>query len=98
MITEIYLEILALDSLYGVLSWYERCWLHLLSNGKQPGDVSERIVALYMIVKSTEWQIPDRKIGHDRLGQYYENGKWNDDEFYSKNHPEITRLIKQIKK
>ena len=97
MITETNLEILALDSLYGVLSWYERAWLHLVIHGKEKGIPSPRIMALYKVIDSTGWEAPKRKVGHDRLGQYYENGIWNDDEHYHKAHPEITQLIIQIK-
>ncbi len=92
---EIYLEILALDSLYGVLSWYERCWLHMVSIGKESGQPSLRIMSLYKVLVNIEWDAPKRRPGQDRCGQYFEDGKWLEIEHYPKNHPEITNQIRK---
>ncbi len=93
-IQNIYLEILALDSLYGVLSWYERCWLHLESIGKAQGEASHRIKALYTTIDETGWEAPHRRAGQDRCGQYQENGEWKEIEKYPKDHPELTQQLK----
>jgi hypothetical protein len=93
---EIIDDTLALDSFYNYLSWYERCWLHLFRTGKINGSESTRIVNLTNFVYETNWKAPTRKPGQDRLGYYFDNEQWHDMEDYPKNHPEITKQIKNL--
>jgi hypothetical protein len=89
-------DILALDSFYNYLSWYERCWLHLLRMDKVDDYASTRIAALANFVDKSGWSAPQRKPGEDKLGYYFENGKWHDMEDYPKNHPHITEHINKL--
>lgn len=89
-------QVLALDSLYGILSWYDRCWLHLKRIDRISEKTSPRTVALCKVIEQTGWEPPERRPGQDRCGQYKnENGEWLEIEDYARNHPELTELIKQ---
>ncbi|MEI7488346.1 MAG: hypothetical protein WCJ72_13245 [Chryseobacterium sp.] len=89
-------DILALDSFYNYLSWYERCWLHLFRIDKVEGYASPRIASLANFVHETGWKAPSRKPGQDKLGYYFEDEEWHNMDDYPKDHPEITEQIKNL--
>lgn len=97
MNTEYNHEILALDSLYDVLTWYDRCWLHLHRFDKQSGPPSPRILALLKVITDNHWRAPQRRAGQDRCGQYEHYGEWLEITDYAANNPKITEQILKLK-
>jgi predicted ArsR family transcriptional regulator len=98
---------LTIDSIFGVLSWYERTTIHLyLSNKISPEDMPEKVTTLATVVKENKIVPPQMKIGQDRLKYYLQEyrecefldlaNEWLQVEEYLKYHPEITQEIKKI--
>lgn len=93
-----YHEILSIDSIYNVLSWFDRCYLHLCIMNKE-GDMesSEKLQKLAGIVKNQNWKSPETKYGQDRLQYYQQKNEWIELDKYSEAHPELTYKIEQLK-
>ena len=89
--------ILALDSIYGLLTWFDRCYLHLCIVDKE-GDLvpSERVSKLGHWIKNHRWQSPGIRIGDDRLEYYLSGNHRIILEDYPKYHIEITKQLKNI--
>ncbi|SKB63442.1 hypothetical protein SAMN05660477_00388 [Soonwooa buanensis] len=91
------LHTLALDSIIGFLSWYERTSIHLFLNNKiSPDELSENITELATIIMLHNITAPNMKYGHDRLLYYEENNNWMPIENYFANNPEILHKLKEL--
>lgn len=99
---------LTIDSIFGVLSWYERTMIHQYLNNKlSPDDMPEKVTMLAVLVKENEIVPPQMKYGQDRLKYYLQEyrecefldlpNEWLQVEEYLKYHPEITMKIKSLK-
>lgn len=94
----IFHQLLALDSIYRVLSFEDRLYLHRCIAGKiEDGDEgSERIFKLNEIVKKKRWKSPEMKYPEFHPDQLYYRNEKNDLiplEVYPINHPQISELI-----
>lgn len=99
---------LTIDSIFGVLSWYERTTIHQYLNNKlPPDDMPEKVTMLAVLVKESEFVPPQMKYGQDRLKYYLQeyrecefldlSNEWLLVEEYPKYHTEISTKIKIIK-
>ena len=90
-------EILALDGIYRILTWFDRCYLHLCIADKE-GDLqpSEKVSQFGHWVKKTGWQSPGIKFADDRLLYYKTGNGWELIEKYPAAHPQITEQLKQL--
>lgn len=95
---------LTIDSIYGVLTWYERTLIHLYLNNKiPPEDMPEKVTKFTIIIKKLRVAPPQMKYGQDRLKYYLQEYKqcefldlpneWLQVEEYQKYHPELTEKI-----
>ncbi|MCT2563974.1 hypothetical protein [Chryseobacterium herbae] len=98
---------LTIDSIFGVLSWYERTAIHQYLNNKiSPEDMPEKVTVLASVVKENNIVPPQMKYGQDRLKYYLQEyreyefldlpNEWLQIEEYAKYYPELTQKIKEI--
>lgn len=100
------LHALAIDSIYGMLSWYDRATVHQCINEKiLPEEISPKAQALIITVAENKIEAPEMRYMDDRLLYYkqiYTDGKldlkpdWLPIYEYSAYHSEITTIIKNI--
>ena len=99
--------ILAIDSIFGVLSWYDRTALHLFSNQKITSEeLPERVVLLASLIIANNIEAPQMRYGQDRLKYYLQEYKehdcidlqneWLQVEEYKNYHPEFSEKIKKV--
>lgn len=86
---------LALDSIYNVLSWYDRVSLHTYMQGKTL--VTEKATKLLKFVKKTEWYSPKMRYNQNNMLEYYDakTENWLLASQYIKNHPRLTTQIQE---
>ncbi|ROI09767.1 hypothetical protein EGI11_03145 [Chryseobacterium sp. H3056] len=92
-------EVLALDSIYKILTANERILLHR-SQHKNEAEITEKIFKLLKWVEKTGWKSPYMKYPewhHDVLHYEDENGKLLAVETYPRAHQEITEQILKLK-
>lgn len=98
---------LTMDSIFGILSWYERTMIHLYLNNKvSPEDMPEKVTAMAVTIKESGIAPPQMRYGQDRLKYYLQQYKecefldlsneWLQVEEYQKYHPELTIKINQL--
>lgn len=100
------LHALAIDSIYGMLSWYDRATVHQCINEKiSPAEISPKAQTLIVTVAENKIEAPEMRYMDDRLLYYkqiYTDGKldlkpdWLPIYEYSAYHSEITTIIKNI--
>lgn len=86
---------LALDSIYNVLSWYDRVSLHTYMQGKTL--VTENAAKLLKFVKKNEWYSPKMRYNQNNVLEYYDSKaeNWLLASQYSKNYPGLTIQIQE---
>lgn len=91
-------NILQLDSLVNVLSWYERIILHRLISD-QKAETSDKIIELYNWIITENWQSPERNYGQDRVLYFYDvdSETWLPDDHYLKINTQYKPFIYQLK-
>lgn len=90
---------LALDSIYNVLTWYDRVTLHQARLGRFPENLlSERVRMLMAIVVSEDWIEPYTKYPEfDRENLYYGVGSnLKPIAEYKKKNYKLTELILEL--
>ena len=99
MNTETLHEILALDSLIGFLTWFDRAYLQLAKLGKQ-GELepSDRILFLGNWMERTGFTVPRTKYGQERM-LYFQNkyDRWVLADQFLFHHPELAKAINDFK-
>ncbi|WP_086984865.1 hypothetical protein [Elizabethkingia miricola] len=98
------LHALAIDSIYGVLSWYDRATVHQFLNHKiSPEEISPKAHALIVTITENKIEAPEMRYMDDRLLYYkqiYTDEKldlkpeWLSIYEYSVYHSETTAIIK----
>lgn len=92
-------DVLALDSIYNILTWYERIELHQIMNGNLPEEnISENAYKMLVIIIETEWQKPESKYPEyqkDLLHYLSADGIWKPIEEYRSENTELTHLIEK---
>ncbi|WP_308004463.1 hypothetical protein [uncultured Chryseobacterium sp.] len=86
---------LALDSIYNVLSWYDRVSLHYyLQNGSL---LTANAIKLLDIVKKHEWYPPKMRYNQNNLLEYYEpkQESWLHVNQYIANYSKLTTQIQK---
>lgn len=96
-IRNIYLEMLALDSIYNILSWYDRTSIHRILKGEIV-NLEEKPMMLNEYIRMTGWTSPYMKYGQDRLLYFYHENTESDYpiEEYKKMYSHITNDLKYI--
>ncbi|SDE73387.1 hypothetical protein [Riemerella columbipharyngis] len=90
-------EVLALDSIYRLLSLDERITIHRRIKGL-PDELSLRTEKVIFWVSDNNWRASSIRYGDDRLLYYWdERTGWNPIEKYQKNNKKITTELKKIK-
>lgn len=92
-------DLLALDSLYGILNVGERISLHRKALGK-PTTLTPRVKFWLIWLDKMNWEAPSMKYGQDRLA-YYEDSdtlRWILADAYPRLHEDLTIQIKILKK
>ncbi|MFY7843777.1 hypothetical protein [Chryseobacterium gambrini] len=86
---------LALDSIYNVLSWYDRVSLHSYMHGGSL--VTKKATQLLKFVKTHEWYPPKMRYTQNNVLEYYEpkQESWLKIAQYMKNHPKLTVQIQE---
>ncbi|WP_336717155.1 hypothetical protein [Chryseobacterium mucoviscidosis] len=86
---------LALDSIYHVLSWYDRVSLHSYKQGEN--SVTKKATELLKFVKKNEWHPPKMRYAQNNVLEYYEpkQSNWLKIAEYMKNHPKLTIQIQE---
>lgn len=97
-IRNIYQEILALDTIYNILSWHDRTILHRYNNGETYLTFSTKLELLYDYVSNNNWKTPYMKYGQDRLLYFYDEKSEQDHpiEDYKIIYTAITNDLKLI--
>lgn len=91
-------EVLALDSIYKLLTAHERILLHQ-SQGRNEAEITARIWELTQWIEQTGWKTPFMKYPEFHKDVLYyedENGQLQPLENYPEMHPEITEQIKKL--
>ncbi|MDV3559812.1 hypothetical protein CMU81_01035 [Elizabethkingia anophelis] len=99
-------EALAFDSIYQVLSWYDRANAHLFLLNKSD-ELTPRASKLTMIVAEHHLESPKMRYKEDRACYYKQEYKdcpfddmppeWQPLDQYRAFNPEVTKLIKNLK-
>ncbi|SMC75323.1 hypothetical protein [Chryseobacterium sp. YR221] len=86
---------LALDSIYNILSWYDRVSLHTYMQGKTL--VTENAAKLLKFVKRYEWSSPKMRYNQNNILEYYDSKveNWLPASRYIENHPGLTTQIQE---
>lgn len=86
---------LALDSIYNILSWYDRVSLHTYMQGKTL--ITENATKLLKFVKKYEWYSPKMRYNQNNILEYYDykTENWLLASQYSKNHSGLTIQIQE---
>lgn len=102
-------QALALDSIYKILTWGDRLYLHAAIQGVRSNELAQnkRLLAVLEWITDNDWQPPKTKYGHDRLLYYLEefeyvkikqvSPEWLPIEQYAEEYPEITEQILKLK-
>ena len=92
-------DVLGLDSIYNILTWYERTELHQIMNGNlQEENISENAYKMLKIVIENDWQKPETKYPEyqkDLLHFLSADGIWKPIENYKTENTELTNLIQK---
>lgn len=91
-------NLLALDSLYGILNVGERISLHRKALGK-PTILTPKVKFWLIWLDKMNWEAPSMKYGQDRLA-YYEDSdtlRWILADAYPRLHEDLTNQIKILK-
>lgn len=99
-------EALAIDSIYEVLSWYDRANTHLFLL-KKSDELTPRVSKLTMLVAEYKLESPKMRYKEDRACYYKQEYKdcpfdemppeWQPLDQYRAFNPEVTKLIKNLK-
>lgn len=90
-------EVLALDSIYRILSADERILLH--QSQTRSDELTDKIRKLMQWIESSGWKTPYMKypeFHNDALYYEDENGELQPVENYPKAHPKITEQLKNL--
>ena len=100
------LQALAIDSIYNVLSWYDRAIAHLFLV-KKADEITTRTFKLAEIIAQNNIKAPKMAYRDDRFLYYRQEYKdcqfmdlspeWLPIEQYKAFNPEVTKLIKNLK-
>ena len=93
-------DVLGLDSIYNILTWYERIELHQIMNGKLPEEnISENAYKMLHIILDYDWHRPETKYPEsekDILHFLSTDGTWKPIEIYKSENEKITIEILKI--
>lgn len=97
-------EALAFDSIYEVLSWYDRAIAHLFILNKVDG-ITPKASKLTMLVAEHKLESPKMRYNEERQCVYQQEydiandieSEWLPLEEYKEFNPEVTKLIKNLK-
>ncbi|ATC39621.1 hypothetical protein [Elizabethkingia anophelis] len=97
-------EALAFDSIYEVLSWYDRANTHLFLL-KKSDELTPRVLKLTMLVAEYKLESPKMRYNTDMQCVYQQEydiandieSEWLPLEEYKEFNPEVTKLIKNLK-
>lgn len=91
-------DLLALDSLYGILNVGERISLHRKALGK-PTTLTPRVKFWLMWLDKMNWEAPSMKYGQDRLAYYQDKYslRWILAEEFPNRYEELTYQIQILK-
>lgn len=91
------LQALAFDSIYNVLTWYDRAIAHLFIISKTD-IVTDRCYKLSAAIAINKIEAPEMKYKEDHMLYFYEKNSetWQSIEFYPLWHQKTTEIIKRI--
>ncbi|GGG47271.1 hypothetical protein [Epilithonimonas arachidiradicis] len=75
MKNEILFKVLQLDSIFGLLDWTERAFIHQYIIGKSK-TLTEKILDAYGFIEDHDWDAPEMRYMDDRLLYFKHNGEW----------------------
>ena len=93
-------DVLGLDSIYSILTWYERIELHQIMNSRLPVEnISENAYNMLKIIVENDWQKPETKYPEsekDVLHFLSADGTWKTIDIYKGENEKLTNLIEKI--
>ncbi|MDV4024220.1 hypothetical protein CMT52_07705 [Elizabethkingia anophelis] len=91
------LQALAFDSIYGVLSWYDRAVAHMYLYNKVE-KVTERAYKLTVAVAQHKLKAPEMRYKEDKILYFYEENSetWQPVESYRQWYMKTTTIIENI--
>ena len=75
MNNEILFKVLQLDSIFGLLDWRERTFIHMYINGKSK-ELTPNILDAYGFIQDHNWQAPEMRYMDDRLLYFKYGDEW----------------------
>ena len=75
MNNEILFRVLQLDSIFGLLDWSDRAYIHLWILGKNK-ITTPKILEAYEWIKTKDWQAPEMRYMDDRLLYFKYGDEW----------------------
>ena len=75
MKNEILFKVLQLDSIFGILDWTERAYVHQQILGRSI-VTTEKILEAYQWIIDNDWTAPEMRYMDDRFLYFKHNGEW----------------------